>query len=168
MIKRVLYKKSIRMSAPKYTGHIQLQSKGTSKKEEGQQKTISPFNEDQVGSFSIYNLVQENKLQKKNLFNLWLESFSFSNDLLFLSFQIPKNAQRNHFPPFFLFIQRSHTILKGTLQQRKITPKTFQKENNSCHEALILPQYRIVNQFLLDVTKETSIKQCSTSFLKLM
>lgn len=142
--------------------------KAQAKRKRDNKKLFPPLMRTKLGLSLYTTWFKKTNYKKKNLFNLWLESFSFSNDLLFLSFQIPKNAQRNHFPPFFLFIQRSHTILKGTLQQRKITPKTFQKENNSCHEALILPQYRIVNQFLLDVTKETSIKQCSTSFLKLM
>ena len=36
----------------------------------------------------ISNLVQVNKLHKNKYFNFWIESSTFSKDLLFLSFQI--------------------------------------------------------------------------------
>ena len=36
----------------------------------------------------INSLVQINKLHKNNYFSLWIASFTFSKDLLFLSFQI--------------------------------------------------------------------------------
>ena len=78
--KRVLYKKSAKISTPKYIGCVQQPPKGSNVKKEGQPKkkySLPQWEPDQstklikeVRPSFMYNLVQDNKLLRKVCFSL--------------------------------------------------------------------------------------------------
>ena len=115
----------------------------------------------------INNLDKENKLHKNKTFNLWSESSTFSNNLVFLSFQIIQKRHKGAtLQTSFLFLPTKVSCQpkRVSLTKEWITMK-YQKERtkvattpSSCYNAK-----DVVNWLLVSVTQETSIGRRPTS-----
>lgn len=79
---------------------------------------------------AIYNLVQDNKLQKNKLFNLRSKSSFFQMIFYFSPSKSSKRGIKEVIPtPFSIsFQQRTHSNLIGSLLLRMITPRILLKE----------------------------------------
>ena len=90
-------------------------------------------------------LVQIKKLHKKENFNTWSESSTFSKTLLFLSFQTVQNGLRGAtLHAFFLFFPTKWPCQPRSisLTEECTTQTTPSKENTNCHNKLALEQWR--------------------------
>ena len=95
-----------------------------------------------IGLSIIYNLVQDNKLQRNKFLRLWSGNSLSSKDLLFCFFQIVKKRHKGFVPhTFFCFLSTKEPYQPNIVSYTKEgTKKMPQREKKSCHEILTLLQ----------------------------
>ena len=93
----------------------------------------------------INSLVQVHKLLKNKNFNLWIESSTFSKDLLFPFFQIVQKRHKDAtLQTFFYFLPPKESCQPNNISLivNCITQQTLKRETNSSHNSRALPQCR--------------------------
>lgn len=137
---------------PKHIESIQQSSKDRTKRKEGLQKKIThphlKSNQSKIlikgkGSSSINILVQNQKLQTKELFCLQIESSSLSKAILFLSFQtIQKIHKGVAFHAFLCFFPTNESCQprRVSLTVKDKTQDMSKRAKSNCHKTLALMQ----------------------------